>query len=760
MIRRSFARIDVKNFAKIYAVGVEALEKERSSVSMTQQIRDSGCALIWFLSRNGPSIDLLNTFLCPLVNVALFERDINLRRAAAAALQELVGRVGTIMFPQGLDLISVVDFWSVSDLESCFTVLPEKLLNAIPVSDALHHQLRVSMSNHLENEKMFKSTSSLATLASRRMQLLAAQGLAHLRSSDDQLIDRMCLIGVSEEKEWHERLSSIVFLTHVLKQSLHARTALSNASQKGIRNLVPLIDKRRLFRGRGGDLIRSACYDTLGVIFEVHQEGLMEFKEEQKFFLKSIQLLAEGAVHLVDHVQVCAIKSLMLANNTASELVQTIIVDPFLEKLESNTDVNIAARRGMILAVGLLSERKSEKTFQLLRKEVLAWPSHFLCRDFVDPSARVNAILGITKFALNNEGFAQSAVECLLSGLEDFQTDKRGDVGSWVRMKAVDALAYVSSKWENVDREKITLSLIAHAGERLDRVRERCVTRLELFGKSDLRDLTKEVFHPYTVNLGDDHSTCMFPLVNLLAQRFSDYGDPFEGIMGMMSYFANDSEKLAVLSSQLMVAVGGTTPNPVAEKSVRNSTLDKREAFIGGIFTYITRKNLRVQSIGDTLNRILAPAITSLSLVVTDKHQFMIEEVIHHGFIEAIVGIEENMTAVRAISRLYSRFVMSNQQLGRFFAGTVLGSPFPRIRFAGAQDLVLNCDDEGIVDIVERTDWLGNHWVENLREIGDILTFGELSITSDNTAALVVKKAPKLKQPLYAEFISENYRYS
>jgi hypothetical protein len=54
-----------------------------------------------------------------LVLVAVFDREINCRRAAAAAFQENVGRQGN--FPHGMEIIALADYITVANRVNSFT---------------------------------------------------------------------------------------------------------------------------------------------------------------------------------------------------------------------------------------------------------------------------------------------------------------------------------------------------------------------------------------------------------------------------------------------------------------------------------------------------------------------------------------------------------------------------------------------------------------------------------------------------------------
>lgn len=83
-------------------------------MSVGQHIRDAACYMCWAFARAFEP-DVLKPFVskisAAILVVAVFDREINCRRAASAAFQESVGRLRT--FPHGIDILSKADFFSV-----------------------------------------------------------------------------------------------------------------------------------------------------------------------------------------------------------------------------------------------------------------------------------------------------------------------------------------------------------------------------------------------------------------------------------------------------------------------------------------------------------------------------------------------------------------------------------------------------------------------------------------------------------------------
>ena len=722
MVRRP----DVTGLVSIEAVvhvAIEALEKERNTLSMTQQIRDSGCALVWFLSRQLSPDRLLSEVIehcvCPLINVAFFDRDINLRRAASAALQELVGRVGSDRFPEGLLLITVIDFFSVSNLDECYTILPQRAVSTLPLEGKWRRKILESISNHLLKEKIFKSTSILTTLASRRIQLLAAHALAILDRGPD-LVESMCEIATSTDAEWHERLAAISFISHHTTTCL-SLTILPEQHQSLIRNLVPVIERKRLYRGKGGDLIRSACYNLLAAIYH----STIQFKDNEKYFSKICEMLSEGIVHLVEHVQGSAISALVSIAGTDRAYSLSSLVQGFLQRLREPRGVNVAARRGMVLAIGLVAANDCD-VFDLLTNEALSWPKHWLGNhDYVDPQCRMNAILGLAK--IGSDGVDRAAQVCI-DAMDDFHSDKRGDVGSWVRSRAIDTFISLYERCGIETRRKIFFCVATHCGERLDKIRDKC----------------------WSILAGTELDDLEIPVA----------ADPFELVCQLV---VNGSAEL----SQLVVAVGGSTPNSVAEKALLAlaGNLNSSSLISDQLFELLSSKN-RYQSKTDYTNRVFVPVVNCIALLVSRSHLSLSADVIIKRIHEPLICAEDcsSLNALKAVSKLYVWFVEASTILSDFFVNGILLSGIPKLRHFAVSELISVLLHRGnsdvVIDQIDSVDWLSENEQDWMRSGVEVIA-GHLDIhintrTKTNHSSAVVEK----DKTGYSDFIKENYRYS
>lgn len=115
---------------EVVPVVVRALnyDEVKGNYSVGAHVRDSACYVCWAFARAYDPIELqpyVEEIANALLIVAVFDREVNCRRAASAAFQENVGRQG--QFPHGIEIVTMVDYFSVGNRTYCYTDLAVKL---------------------------------------------------------------------------------------------------------------------------------------------------------------------------------------------------------------------------------------------------------------------------------------------------------------------------------------------------------------------------------------------------------------------------------------------------------------------------------------------------------------------------------------------------------------------------------------------------------------------------------------------------------
>ncbi|RWS29469.1 tubulin-specific chaperone D-like protein [Leptotrombidium deliense] len=96
----------------------------KGSFSVGANVRDAACYVCWAFARaydKDVMKPYVNDIATSLLVVAVFDREVNCRRAASAAFQENVGRQGN--FPNGIEILTTVDHFAVGCRKQAFLEL-------------------------------------------------------------------------------------------------------------------------------------------------------------------------------------------------------------------------------------------------------------------------------------------------------------------------------------------------------------------------------------------------------------------------------------------------------------------------------------------------------------------------------------------------------------------------------------------------------------------------------------------------------------
>jgi len=321
-----------------------------------QHVRDAACYVCWAFARAYSPAALepfVGKLADSLLQVAVYDREINCRRAAAAAVQEHVGRQG--VFPHGIDVVTLADYWTLSLRRNAYLVVAPQLavfgsyrrsfINHL-VEIKLHHQdlqIRKLSSQALANLVGAQSEETLAYVNGSILPKLVAAALnGHLdtekTSDSQQSLGKAAQVNVAVR---HGAVSALAALVEVM----HDKVTVEN--QNAVRTLVPGLEKARAYRGRGGEVIRqSAC----NLLAQVAAATAWLFKEATS--ARYLQTVEECARHSTDMIQVAAADAFkLLAAFRFSEDLNNKCIHSYLAGLRQ-TDETISARRGFILCLG------------------------------------------------------------------------------------------------------------------------------------------------------------------------------------------------------------------------------------------------------------------------------------------------------------------------------------------------------------------------------------------------------------------------
>eukprot|EP00064_Thunnus_orientalis_P012161 superscaffoldBa00001828_g12195 len=406
-------------------------EEKRGACSVGSNVRDAACYVCWSFARAYEPKEL-EPFVTQIANAllitAVFDRNVNCRRAASAAFQENVGRQGT--FPHGIDIVTAADYYAVGNLNNCY-------LN-ISVYIASFPEYTKAMIDHLVAMKINHWDVVIRELATKALHNLTPQAPDYMATT---VLPQLLPMAVGIDL--HSRHGAILACAEIT----HALYKLGLQTNRGF----------------GGELMRPAM---CGLI-ERLSLSKMPFKDDPVITgwqwliddtIKSLHLFSSGAKDGIMVAVVSALAALceeyyQAQPGQADSEMQTVLVSQYTEGLKSP---QILTRCGSALALGCL-------------------PRFMIHSKLKQAGACAS---GSTDSSLCSENVAE-VYGALLNGMNDYTTDSRGDVGAWVREAAMtslmDVTMLVASSAPEIllpDLVKCMMCCLAQqAAEKIDRYR-------------------------------------------------------------------------------------------------------------------------------------------------------------------------------------------------------------------------------------------------------------------------------------------------
>lgn len=245
----------------------------RGQHSVGTHVRDASCYVCWAFARAyAPSVlrPFVKELSAALILTSLFDREVNCRRAASAAFQESVGRQGADNFKHGIAILTTADYYSLGNRVDAFLTL------ALDIAQFDEYQIPII--HHLADLKLLhwdieirsiasKSLASVSKLNPHYISIFVLPKLIRQCLHDDLVVRHGSLLGVAEIVSAFGE-SNLVTQGEILTSEILSLVA----------ELVPSIESARLYRGRGGEIMRNAacrmveCISHAGVPLSVKQQ--------------------------------------------------------------------------------------------------------------------------------------------------------------------------------------------------------------------------------------------------------------------------------------------------------------------------------------------------------------------------------------------------------------------------------------------------------------------------------------------------------
>ncbi|KAG6890812.1 hypothetical protein C0995_003245 [Termitomyces sp. Mi166 len=369
--------------------------------SIGSNVRDAAAYVIWALARSqDPStlVPFSQELAQRLTAVALYDREIHIRRAASAAFQEHVGRNN--LFPCGIDVLRKTDFYAVSIRRNSF------LVAALQVAKSRHEEYQTFLLNHVLDVTLRHWDPAMRELGS-------------------QSLGSICL----------ENLD--VFGPVALEKSTRILNSIDVSDLHG--GLLALSEIAIAYR-------KTADHDSR----EVHMREIFRCLVHIPFDI------LVGPRNAIVTAAACRLISITitlpeLQPETTSIPQWKKIVDHSLKNripLVQEAGADAMASQSLGILLGAIDYSVHDNALldavacllKIAKPSSAPKPSIEARRNCYTAISRIISTIGGNIPRYLSAGVLTSLFECLLNGLDDYSTDQRGDVGSWIRIACIRSL--------------------------------------------------------------------------------------------------------------------------------------------------------------------------------------------------------------------------------------------------------------------------------------------------------------------------------
>ncbi|KAI0269819.1 TBCD protein [Gloeopeniophorella convolvens] len=397
--------------------------------SIGSNVRDAASYALWSLPRayDPSSIAPFSGDLAKnLVSASAFDREVHVRRAASAAYQEYVGRTG--IFPHGIDVLGKIDFFAVGVRRNAFLVAAPQV--------AQHDEYRSFLIDRLLNVILRHWDPVMRQLGAQSLRKLCELDLPRL--GPDCAKHARLLLSMTDASDIHGGLTALIQLSDAFSGSADLETF----RQKIFTFLVDI--PMNVIQSPRNELVTATACQLIASSISLKEISL----EGQSSVPHWRSIIDMGLKHRKSSVQEAAASAM----SAISGLVDcAAVVQRFIKDFRSGSPMMQQSLAHLLGVMDYASRSHAlPEAIQCLAASVL--PSSQLRMS--DVEARRNCMVSIQLIitSLSSQlpnrlsvDDVVSMLEALLSGLDDYTTDERGDVGSWVRTASIQGLTSVCS---------------------------------------------------------------------------------------------------------------------------------------------------------------------------------------------------------------------------------------------------------------------------------------------------------------------------
>lgn len=450
-------------------------DEMKGYMSVGQNIRDSACYVCWAFARAYDPRDLqpfVQRIATGLLIVTVFDREINCRRAASAAFQESVGRLGN--FPHGIDILTAADFYSVGMRTNSYLNISDFI--------AKHQEYTIPLIDHLVELKTGHWDIAIRELTAKALNKLAHHNPEHMAKTVlNKLFAKTDSIDVNLRHGTILAIGEVILALTELDKSLISTETFGN-----LNNLIIKFQTREQFRGMSGELMKMAALDMIKNCSDAKVSITTDCIESWQSLIDSCVISKTTRIRELSVIALASFaQRYYKEGKTTADILSSYLVG-------SGNDLEEHVRMGFVLAIGALPDfmllssiddvlgrlmehsfvpKDSEVRAAGLNPIILNWSESR--RDSVKAIGNIITTIGFEKLSPVN---LRKVFDCLLKALEEYTIDNRGDIGAWVREASMSVLHQLlvtcpSERLEPDVVHAVMSGLAQQSVEKIDRTR-------------------------------------------------------------------------------------------------------------------------------------------------------------------------------------------------------------------------------------------------------------------------------------------------
>ncbi|XP_050073565.1 tubulin-specific chaperone D [Anopheles maculipalpis] len=593
-----------------------------------QNIRDAACYMSWAFARAyHPSVlqPFVERIASALLVTAVFDREINCRRAASAAFQESVGRLGN--FPHGIDILTTADFFSVAVRSNAFLNISEYI--------AKFHEYKYNLIDHLISRKINHWDTNIRELSAQALRNLTKHAPEYMR---DTIVPQ--LFQLAESTELNTRHGAVLALGEVINALQALGSGQTGDGQEGYINnkiselagqLIGKYRQRGQFKGMSGTYMKHGCASFIRNC----SEAMLPITQGE--YLESWQLLLDASI--VDEKSTTREQATIAFSKFCDAYYKTetvdrlgCLIDNYIKEMR-DTQIEHKAQ-GIVSALGALPlfmvELRLEEIVSVIDVKTVV-PEMFavgynhseLRRDCIRALMNIVQTVGFEHSAKSNEILCGPVFGCYLRALEEYALDNRGDIGSWVREASIHALYAFLTKCPP------TLLTPQHVQDAMIAIAKQSVERIDKIRAVAGKTFTSLIYHepqiPHLEHRQELQS--IFPQdTTEVLWLFPHHTFPmFIQLLGIPAYVEH-------VSAGLILSVGAPTESlHTCASKILNDYLKTHQPFIE-TFGTVVLKILKEKTVKDTL-------------FITSTFQFLAELLNSSANAKVLLVVEDSSAA-------------------------------------------------------------------------------------------------------------------